>query len=542
MTTPYFSRWSRDKVHHAIANGEAVSLYVENLPTDWKPMDIHCVLSKYGEVIDVYVPGKRNIARKRFGFVRFRGIRDTQRLLADVNRVQGDDWVLRANIARERKVARPRPHLLSRHPPRATQEPRVGSGKSYATVTKQAPVAAVKQGSEATFVPTTETLSWLSRSAVGILKNPASMDSVSLLWVLHGMREVKVADMGGDRVLVSFPSSEYMDQLLHQKYDWISLWFSDFRPWQAGEMAVTHRCWIEVRGLPLTVWCQEAFQLISSVLGKLVRVHSATEHRKIIGAARIEIITEKGGNITKVMQMKVCDRTYTLEIVEGYWTEDTEDHSFSSKAADVPFLEKDDREGSPEAAGAREQITGRGLTQKETTEQEGDPFNLMPIISEHSLRGQTRAPVAQSEEGSVEQILSSPISDDLHARNQHAKTPTLSVVGSSSRLSPTQTPTYNPYTPWGGGEDVEDDLQGPPGFVTDPQTQYFGVRTHMHSPCSSSATPAHSASCSSADPNYIQFLEDRLDRAIGMARVSTRKKFKKSIPQGQTTSLEQSIV
>ncbi|KAJ4849716.1 hypothetical protein Tsubulata_041648 [Turnera subulata] len=87
---PYFSRWSREHVRQAIANQQVIILYVTILHVVWKPVDIHRVLSKYGEVIDVYEPRKRNMERKRFGFVRFRGIRDTQRLLADVNRVQID--------------------------------------------------------------------------------------------------------------------------------------------------------------------------------------------------------------------------------------------------------------------------------------------------------------------------------------------------------------------------------------------------------------------------------------------------------------------
>ncbi|KAJ4834677.1 hypothetical protein Tsubulata_023437 [Turnera subulata] len=99
---PYFSRWSQKQVQQAITNGDVLTLYVENLSTAWKPMDVHRILSKYGEVVDVYVPKKRNKERKRFGFVRYRGIRNTHHLLMDVNRVQTEEGVLMANVARER--------------------------------------------------------------------------------------------------------------------------------------------------------------------------------------------------------------------------------------------------------------------------------------------------------------------------------------------------------------------------------------------------------------------------------------------------------
>ncbi|KAJ4838452.1 hypothetical protein Tsubulata_041035 [Turnera subulata] len=222
--TPYFSKWSRDQVQRAMVNREVVILYVENLPESGKPVDIHRVLSKYGEVIDVYVPQKSSREGTRFGFVRFRGVRDIQRLLSDVNHVQVEKGSVRANIAKERgRIVRDR----EKQPRRIVSVPRTMTGggsrvsewKSYAHVVQGSGQMRVDEGYEPqevgiTIVSMSETLQWLSRSAVGVLRNPASMDSVLLVWVLHGMREVAVTDMGGDKVLVSFPSKECMDLFL----------------------------------------------------------------------------------------------------------------------------------------------------------------------------------------------------------------------------------------------------------------------------------------------------------------------------------------
>ncbi|KAJ4832787.1 hypothetical protein Tsubulata_002505 [Turnera subulata] len=59
-------------------------------------------MSKYGDVVDVYIPSKRSESGKRFGFVRYRGVRDSLRLLADVNRVYGEAGTVRASVARQR--------------------------------------------------------------------------------------------------------------------------------------------------------------------------------------------------------------------------------------------------------------------------------------------------------------------------------------------------------------------------------------------------------------------------------------------------------
>ncbi|KAJ4848849.1 hypothetical protein Tsubulata_013648 [Turnera subulata] len=76
------------QVIRAMANGQVFSLYVQNIPNQWAPSEVYRIMSKYGEVVDVYIP--RKVARngQGFGFVRFRSNCDLQRLLSDVNRIQ----------------------------------------------------------------------------------------------------------------------------------------------------------------------------------------------------------------------------------------------------------------------------------------------------------------------------------------------------------------------------------------------------------------------------------------------------------------------
>ncbi|KAJ4823613.1 hypothetical protein Tsubulata_028239 [Turnera subulata] len=177
----------KEWVQQAINNGEVVSLYVENLPDTWNPIEIHRILSKYGEVVDVYVPQKRNKERKS-----------------------------------ERGEGRVETRAI-RHPPLPKwggRGDRLPSKRSYTDMVKQeGTVMARAKESEASFIPKNETTGWLSRSAVVVLRNPARMESVHVLWILHEMREVEVTALGGDRVLVSFPSTEYM--FFKQKHDWI---------------------------------------------------------------------------------------------------------------------------------------------------------------------------------------------------------------------------------------------------------------------------------------------------------------------------------
>ncbi|KAJ4834737.1 hypothetical protein Tsubulata_051504 [Turnera subulata] len=114
---PYLSKWSRAQIQNAVDNGQAVSIYVENIQCNWKPVDICKIMSKYGEVMDVYVPMKRTKRGLKFCFVRSKGIKDIQRLLYDINRIHVETGIIRANMARERKQHR-QPTAAHRFDPR----------------------------------------------------------------------------------------------------------------------------------------------------------------------------------------------------------------------------------------------------------------------------------------------------------------------------------------------------------------------------------------------------------------------------------------
>ncbi|KAJ4836606.1 hypothetical protein Tsubulata_030139 [Turnera subulata] len=94
-----FSKWSRKHVQSIMDSHLATNLYIDNLPLQWTAVELHRILSKYGEVIDVFIPSKRTKSGKRFGFVRFRACHDIQRLIFSINRIKVGNGFLQALIA-----------------------------------------------------------------------------------------------------------------------------------------------------------------------------------------------------------------------------------------------------------------------------------------------------------------------------------------------------------------------------------------------------------------------------------------------------------
>ncbi|KAJ4836543.1 hypothetical protein Tsubulata_013591 [Turnera subulata] len=190
---PYFSKWTRERVKQAIDSGEAVSLYVENISSEWEPMDVFRIMSKYGEVMDVYVPGKKTRQGCRFCFVRFWGINDIRRLIQDVQRVSVEEGNIRANLARQRQYRRPIPSTWPLN--RTVSGHRIG--KTNASTVQEQQSDHVHQG--LSFFPTSDALAWISRCAIATVRNPAEMGAAMYVWSLHGLVDVTVFEFGGIR-------------------------------------------------------------------------------------------------------------------------------------------------------------------------------------------------------------------------------------------------------------------------------------------------------------------------------------------------------
>ncbi|KAJ4841490.1 hypothetical protein Tsubulata_011841 [Turnera subulata] len=496
----YFSKWSRKQVQDAMDNGQAISLYVERLAAQWTPTDVYRVMSKYGEVVDVYISNRLSRAGRRFGFVRFRKMGDVQRLLADVNRVQVEGGTVRANLARSRTHARPQ---------KSQKEPL----QSHSTVEEKRTYAKAVKGSNenagVSFIPSSDISGWLSRCAVGIAKDPMRLESILLLWKLHDLNEVEVSELGGDSVLVCFPSKESMMMFTQQPPDWIPLWFKTFAPWKQGDIAVNRRVWLTVRRVPLNAWCNEFFQLVGSIFGQLLRIDEETGERRRLGSARMEILTELGSLINKELVVSVAGQTYTIFAIEDL-------DAFSGEGSTVlsEGLEIDDRTSSADGKSGDEEgpqsrrsgefnaIDG----QADPTEKNTDSFGILKILEHNSRLDCGNGHCAETAE-----LLT----------NQHKVTPTVleKILGQRILCTHCSQPFH-----------VEDAASG----------DYSRLQPHTSRVSSSRSRRRTSTEHSSPASHTSSYLIRRLDVAVKTARVTQRKKFKKLKDTGSLTSLKSS--
>ncbi|KAJ4843954.1 hypothetical protein Tsubulata_028415 [Turnera subulata] len=85
------------------------------------------LFSKFGEIVDVFLPQKDAKSRRRFGFVRYRNTGEIGRILSDINNIKVDDVSIKLDVPKDRGSSSP---LLAKPP--IQHKPHAAIGRSFA--------------------------------------------------------------------------------------------------------------------------------------------------------------------------------------------------------------------------------------------------------------------------------------------------------------------------------------------------------------------------------------------------------------------------
>ncbi|KAJ4833670.1 hypothetical protein Tsubulata_022888 [Turnera subulata] len=251
----HFSKWSRSRIQNFINNQKVVNLYVDNLPLQWSAVELHLIFSKFGEVIDVYIPAKKAKNGKRFCFARFSGCQDTPRLISSINHIRVGNGFLHALIARSRthqqKTTVHKPIQVPPPPPPHTLAQNSFSNTVKTSIPPIHTIAnPISNKASIYFTPHPNETEWLSRCAFGFLSEPLNPPILSQLFQFHG-HQISVSEFGGGSILIHFLSPETMTLFFESNPHWTSNIFALLRPWRKDDRPSNRKCWIRAWGVPL---------------------------------------------------------------------------------------------------------------------------------------------------------------------------------------------------------------------------------------------------------------------------------------------------
>nr|KAJ0203968.1 hypothetical protein LSAT_V11C500292530 [Lactuca sativa] len=126
---------------------------------------------------------------------------------------------------------------------------------------------------------------------------------------------MEIKYIGGLRVLILFDHSVAAKEFMENRCRW-----KDHMKWlRSGEKAETHAervAWIRITGLPLHLWGQSNFELITSAYGKTIAPFKDIPHRIDLSHVKIGILTKRKTRINEEVTAKFEGKEYRLGIIE----------------------------------------------------------------------------------------------------------------------------------------------------------------------------------------------------------------------------------
>ncbi|KAJ4837816.1 hypothetical protein Tsubulata_024124 [Turnera subulata] len=275
-------------------------------------------------------------------------------------------------------------------------------GKSFAQSVRaqlastKVPISGVCNGiSKLVYIPLDETVEWLSRCVFGLLTTPLERFAVEELFRSNGV-DVVVSDLGGDATLIHFSSVKGRDLFLSELPEWIEKNFQLFKAWQLGDKSCNRKCWIQLKGVPLEVWCHNFFCSASRRFGDLIKVAEVTENKVNLESAFIQVLTSVKQSMSEEFHVNVKGTKSIIKCTEvPASTIPAPSTTVVNHLDDLLHLEStpsghrplNTRDKSPavEVDGGDQPIGRVGKQETQTTRALGsDPFHLMEVIENHN--------------------------------------------------------------------------------------------------------------------------------------------------------------
>ncbi|GLT82973.1 hypothetical protein SLE2022_012890 [Rubroshorea leprosula] len=171
------------------------------------------------------------------------------------------------------------------------------------------------------FAPTKEETKWLEGSMV------AEVKSVSLISTIQARLDadegvLTLLPLGGRRVLLTEQVARCLADYIQHNNDLCDLWFDSVQPWTLASPASCRLVWLRISGIPLNAWCDRCFQMLSELVGEVVRIHEDTSNKIILGDGRVLVLCSEKGKIVRTVYLKVENQVYEVGLIEEEWHSD----------------------------------------------------------------------------------------------------------------------------------------------------------------------------------------------------------------------------
>ncbi|KAL4377706.1 hypothetical protein GQ457_02G029470 [Hibiscus cannabinus] len=276
--------------------GRVWTVFVNNISERMHWQGVWQSFDRHGEVVDVFIPRRRNRFGERFGFVRM-----VTRAAADrvIERLNGF-WLYGSRITVAFAVKADRDTSWQRRSERISRDQRQGSNHS------------ISGGHGGVY-----------RRVTGVLDGSKKevLETCVVVWCKGRSRGCSVMRAAGDVVLLLFVMAEERQSMLDRSD--LDRWFVKVLPWSPDIGFDSCSVWLSVLGVPMQFWSQDTFRNVAQLWGSLVLLDESTMDPKSFEQARLLIETKHWDRIMETIEVD-CDgrlvpvRVQELEVVHAH--------------------------------------------------------------------------------------------------------------------------------------------------------------------------------------------------------------------------------
>jgi hypothetical protein len=307
---------------------EATSFFFTNFPDHVKAVDLWPRFARFGRVGEVFIPAKVDKQGKRFGFVKYREVKDAKELLRTISNIWIDSFKLRINLSKfNRKTEQlPNGETKRKEPEVVVGTARDGAmttGRTFksALLTDNASGSGIGEAEKAKdevvweVEVEEERMEKLEGACVGYLVENMNAQSIQNDFHMDGFQSVKVCPLGYMTVLIWSEKVEEVKEIMETVGWWCSL-FEKVIPWSPDAVSNSRAVWIRCYGVPPHAWGNDLFRSIAFKHGRFLEVDASTKEMKRCDVARIKILTKDKTAIDTSMTVKVLGKRYDIRILE----------------------------------------------------------------------------------------------------------------------------------------------------------------------------------------------------------------------------------
>lgn len=393
-----------------------VSFFFTNFPDSLKAWDMFHLFSIHGRVMEVVIPGLKEGRRKRFGFVRFKDVRDPELMAIKLDNVFIRGIKLHVNMPRFDREVRVEVGAkkvlverecgtkkvlgecdrgsigVSRKKDYSAQHQQHSGIKNQPEIVNKVWAKKRDNGVEDvrgclfSFNAEEDTMARLRKAMVGEVVWPGKSYAIQDEFAMQGVFSIKATPLGANWVLLEGAKDEedFME-FVEEAKDWLFQWFRWIRPWKPEDVDRERVAWIRCFGVPVHAWNGDFFSKLSEHVGTYLYSDDNTERKKSLDVARVLIRTKSMESLSKTFTVSINNVLYPIKIVEDWcgplqWSQPVEKDKNTEESSDSECWSKEEEWRDVEG------VEGRSLDDDFEEDDVGGDDDLHAIMSQHQSR------------------------------------------------------------------------------------------------------------------------------------------------------------